>query len=157
MGMMDERLSPGVQDRHEPDGGAEMSGVSGDREQGVGGGAKEDAVDDGLVLEGDLGDGFWDREDDMEVRTVEQLRLSLRDPGRPRVRLAHRTVSVATAVVPDAPVLALVALLDMTAERGRATLRDGGHHPSLRSRAHRLGTRAERRAVAAKHVCHGGP
>jgi hypothetical protein len=62
------------------------AGVGGDRLQGLGGGAEEDAVDDRLVLERDLGDRpgtvktTWKYSDSRAVPSV------ARDPGRARVR-----------------------------------------------------------------------
>ena len=65
--MVDERLAPGVEDGEEADLGAEVAGVSGDRAQGVGDRPEEEAVNDGLVVGGDLGDGRGHGEDDVEV------------------------------------------------------------------------------------------
>ena len=67
VGMMDERLTPGMEHGEEADLGAEVAGVGGDRAQRLGDGAEEQAVDDGLVLGGDLGDRRGHGEDDMEV------------------------------------------------------------------------------------------
>ena len=64
---MDERLTPGMEHGEEADLGAEVAGVGGDRAQRLGDGAEEQAVDDGLVLGGDLGDRRGHGEDDMEV------------------------------------------------------------------------------------------
>jgi hypothetical protein len=46
-----------VQPRGDADAGAEMPGVGGDRDQGLGRGLEQQIVDDGLVLVGDVGDG----------------------------------------------------------------------------------------------------
>ena len=40
----------------EPDAGAEVLGVGGDGDQGLGGGFEQQVIDDGLVLIGDVGD-----------------------------------------------------------------------------------------------------
>ena len=56
MRMMDERLAPCVQHGEEADLGAEVMRVGSDRAERLGGGAKEQTVDNGLVLGGDLGD-----------------------------------------------------------------------------------------------------
>ena len=53
MRMMHQGLSPRVQHGEEADLGAEMLGIGGDGAQGLGGRAKEDAVDLRFVLEGD--------------------------------------------------------------------------------------------------------
>ena len=56
MGMMDERLAPGVQDGEEADLGAEVAGVGRYGAERLGDGPEEETVDDGLVLGGDLGE-----------------------------------------------------------------------------------------------------
>ncbi len=50
-------LTPGMEDGHETDLSAQMLGIGGDRAQSLGRRLEENAVDDRLVLEGDLGDG----------------------------------------------------------------------------------------------------
>ena len=54
--MMMQVLSPGVQHGHQPDLGAEMPGIGCDDAQRLGGCREQDAVDDGLIVERDLGD-----------------------------------------------------------------------------------------------------
>ena len=54
--MVGERRSPGVEHGGEPDAGAEVLGVGGDRDQGLGGGFEQQVIDDRLVLIGDVGD-----------------------------------------------------------------------------------------------------
>ena len=67
MRMMVQVLPPGVQHGNQPERGAEMLGVGGDEAQRLGRRLEQDAVDDGLVLEGDLGDRRRHGEDNMEV------------------------------------------------------------------------------------------
>jgi len=55
-----------VQDGEQPDFGAAMPGI-GDAQR-VGGGGEQDAIDDGLIVESDLGDRRRHREDNVEVR-----------------------------------------------------------------------------------------
>ena len=98
----------------------------------VGDGPEEQTVDDGLVLSGDLGDGRGHGEDDVEVLGGQQVRAAAFEPLGAGQRLAGRTVPVAARVVPDAPMAAVVALLDMAAERGGAALLEGRHHAVLR-------------------------
>ena len=50
-------LSPGAQDGHRPDLGAEMPGIGSDDAQCLGGGGEQNAVDDGLIAERDLAIG----------------------------------------------------------------------------------------------------
>lgn len=60
-------------------------------------------------------------------------------------------------VVPDARVPALVAPLDMAAERGGPTLLDRRHDAPLRGRQRGSGLVTIDIAVAAEHVRHGEP
>ena len=52
MRVLGQGLPPGMEDR----GDAEMAQISGDRDERLGGGAEQDGVDGGLVVEGDLSD-----------------------------------------------------------------------------------------------------
>ena len=124
-------LSPGVQDGDQPDLGAEMPGIGSDDAQRLGGGGEQDAIDDGLIVESDLGDRRRHREDDVEVRHRQQLGLSVGQPLSTRQPLALRAVPVAAGIIGDAKLAAAVALLDMTAQRGRAAGFDGAHNTAL--------------------------
>ena len=67
MRMMVQVLPPGVEHGNQPERGAEMLGVGGDEAQRLGCRLEQDAVDDGLVLEGNLGDRRRHGEDNVEV------------------------------------------------------------------------------------------
>ena len=54
--MVRHRRSPGMQHGSEADAGAEVLGVGGDGDQGLGGGFEQQVIDDGLVVIGDVGD-----------------------------------------------------------------------------------------------------
>ena len=155
MRMMDQRLAPGVEDGEEADLGAEMARVGGYRPERVGDGPEEETVDDGLVLGGDLGDRRGHGEDDVEVLDGQQVRPAPFEPRGAGQRLTGRTVPVATGVVPDAAMAAVVALLDVAAEGGGAALLDGRHHAALRRREGGSGPSPEGVAVAAEDLRHG--
>ena len=53
--VMGQRRAPGVQHADKADPGAEVLGVPGDGDQGLGGGLEQDAVDHRLVVVGDVG------------------------------------------------------------------------------------------------------
>jgi hypothetical protein len=72
MGMVDQRLPPGVEDGEEADLGAQMLRVGGNRAQGLGGRPEEDPVDHRLILHGDLGDRLGHGEDDVEILGVDR-------------------------------------------------------------------------------------
>jgi hypothetical protein len=71
-----------VQHGEEADRGAEVARIRGDGAQGVRGGPEEDAVDRRFVLGGDRRDRLRDREDDVKVLRVEQVRGAVLDPRR---------------------------------------------------------------------------
>ena len=71
--MMMQVLSPGMEHRHEADPRAQMFGVGGDLQEGLGRGAKEHAVNNPLVLEGQGRDHLRQREDDVKVFDRQQL------------------------------------------------------------------------------------
>ena len=83
---------------------------------------------------GDGGDLLRHGEDDVEVWRCEELGLSVLKPLGARQRLAFWAVAIAARVVRDALVAAGIALLDVAAQRGRATLLDRRHDPALRCR-----------------------
>ena len=69
-----------MQHRGEPDAGAEMRGIGGDRERGLGGGLMNRTVDQRLVLIGDVAQLCRQRVDDVEVGHGQQLGLALGEP-----------------------------------------------------------------------------
>src|SRR5215217_9190909 len=74
-------------------------------------------VDRSLVLERDRGDGRGQREDDMEIGRRQELDLPGGEPFGSCLPLALRAMPVATRVVGDAGLAAILAPLDMTAQR----------------------------------------
>ena len=131
MRVMHQGLSPGVQHGEEPDRGPEMARIGGDGAERVCGRVEEDAIDHRFVLCGDLGDGLGYREHDVKVLAVEQVGRPVLDPRGAGQRLAAGAMPIAAAVVPDPGVPAVVALLDMAAERGGAARRNRGHDAPL--------------------------
>jgi hypothetical protein len=83
---------------------------------------------------GDGGDLLRHGEDDVEVWHCEEFGSSVLKPLGTRQRLALWAVAIAARVVADALVAAGIALLDVAAERGRATLLDRRHDATLRRR-----------------------
>ena len=131
MRVVGHRRAPRMEHGGDADAGAEMPGIGGDREHGLGGGAEQQVVDHGLVLPGDVGDLGRQREHDMEVADRQQIGFARGEPVPCRRALAFGAMPVATAVVGDAAVAAVLARLDMAAEgRGAAGL-DRRHHLQL--------------------------
>ncbi len=85
--MMRHGRAPGVQHRRDGDPGAQVLGVGGDGEHGLGRGLEQQVVDHRLVLVGDVADRRRQREDDVEVGHGQQLGLaappSTLSPRRP--------------------------------------------------------------------------
>ena len=68
------------------DPGAQMLGIGGDSERGVGCRFEQEIVDHGLVLVGDVGDRRRQREHHVEVRHGQELGLAFGEPLRWRRR-----------------------------------------------------------------------
>jgi hypothetical protein len=154
MGMMEQVLPPGVQHGDEADLGPQMGGIGRDDPQGVRRGPEEDAVDPRLVLVRDGRNRLRHSEDDVEVLRVQQLGVPVLDPRGPGQGLALGAMPIATRVVANPVVVAVITLLDMAAEGGRPAVLDRGHDAPLggRQRAVLLGTIGV--AIAAEDVRH---
>src|SRR6266852_3396396 len=122
--MMMQVLSPSMEHRHESDPRAEMFGVGGDLQEGLGRGAKENAVNYPLVLEGQGRDHLRQGEDDVKVLDREQLSGALFEPHRSGCAPALRAMAIAAGTIRDRAVAATVALFDVATERCGATDRD---------------------------------
>ena len=123
--------APGVQHGGDADVGAEMLGIGRDRQHALGGGLEQQVIDDRLVVVGDIGDGPRQREDDVEVADRQQLRFTLGEPFPCGGALAFWTMPIATAVVGDDRVGAVLAARNMAAERRGAAALDCAHHLHL--------------------------
>ena len=100
-------------------------GFARDLEQGLGGRLKQQVVHHALVDERETGERLRHREDDVDVADRQQLLLASRHPRVPRRGQTLRAMPIATAVVREGRLRALVTAIAMPAERGGATLRDG--------------------------------
>ena len=155
--MMIEVLAPRVQHRRDADIGAQMLRIGGDGGQRLGRGGEQEAVDLGLVLVGDGADRCRQREDHVEVGDRQQLRLAGLQPRLRRRPLALGTVAVAAGVVGYARVPAVVAALDMAAERRGATELDRRHDAPLAEAQMTLVGGTPSGAVAAEDIRHLQP
>ena len=150
--MMGQRRAPGVQHGGEADAGAQMLRVGGDGDEGLGGGPEQEVVDRSLVLERDRADRSRQGEDDVIIGNRQKLRLAVFEPLPRRRRLTLGAMPVAAGIVGDAFVRAVLAALDVSAERGGATGLDRRHHLQL-GEAHVTGVGlAPRRPMGAKDV-----
>ena len=138
VGVVGHCRAPAVEHGGGADASAEMPGIGGDRQQRLGGRAEQQVVDDRLVLVGDRSDLGRQREDDVEVADRQQIGLAGGKPIPCRRTLTLWAMAVAARVVGDAAVAAILATLDMPAERGRAARLDRRHHLEL-TQAHMPG------------------
>jgi hypothetical protein len=84
-----------VQHGGEADARAQMPGIGGDGRQRLGGGAKQEVVDGGLVVERDLGDRRRQGEDDVVIGDRQQIGLALGEPLTRRCALTLRAMPIA--------------------------------------------------------------
>jgi hypothetical protein len=101
-------------------------GITRDFDKGFGTGAKQEIVEDLLVLQNQGGQMTGKREDHMSVARGEQFLTTRFDPAVTGSRLTLWTMAVGAAVIRDGgPMPAASALVDVTAESGGATPRNG--------------------------------
>ena len=106
-------------------------GVGGDGDERLGGCPEQEVVDGGLVLERDRADRRRQGEDDVVVGDRQELRLAVGEPLSCRRALTLRAMAVAAGIVGDALVRAVLAALDMSAERRGAAGLDRRHDLQL--------------------------
>ena len=154
MGMMGEGLPPCVQDRDHAGLGAEMFWVGSDDADRLGSRLEQDVVDECLVLESDRRDWRRHGEDNMEIGNGQQFGAAICKPLEARQTLALRAMPIAAGTLGDADLAAILAPLDMTAERRRSACLDRGHDLALIEGEPVALRSAKRVAVAAKNVRH---
>src|SRR5271169_3405530 len=120
VGMKEQILSPTVKDSEEADLGAQMFGIGSDGGQGLGRGSEQNAVDEIFVLVSHGRDLFGEREDDVKIVRLEDFRFPFFEPFRTRQGLAFGAMSIAAAIVAGTLEWTAVAVLEMTAQGGRA-------------------------------------
>jgi hypothetical protein len=123
-----EFLTPGMQNTEEADFCTEVLGIAGDFEESFCTGSEQEIVDDLLVLQDQRGQMTRKREDHMDVARWEKLLLTCCEPAIASSCLTLRAVPISTGVVGDGAMSAASALIEMSAERGRATPRHGQEH-----------------------------
>jgi hypothetical protein len=150
-------LSPRVQNGQDTDLGAEVLGIGGDLQQGFRGGLEENSVDHPRILQGDGTDCFREREDHVKVLDGQQLRCSRIQPSGRSRSLALGTMTVATRVVSDPLVSALIACLDVPAQCRSAAANQIIEDTTLLGRKRISKLVDERGPTAPDHIGHFGP
>src|SRR5258708_16155154 len=113
-----ELLIPSVQHAEEANLRTEMSRIASDFEKGFRTGAKQEIVDELLILQGQWCQLARQREDHMDVACREKLLATRCEPAVARPCLTLRTVPVAARVERDGAMSAASAFIEMAAERG---------------------------------------
>jgi len=117
--------APGMQHGGDTQACTETLGISGDGEQGLGGGFEQEVVDHGLVLISDIADRCRQGEHNMVVIYRQQVRLAVFQPAPGSAALALRTVAVAAGVIGDLDLCAAFTAQHVTTERGTAAAFNG--------------------------------
>ena len=131
VGVMGQCRSPGVQHCGDANPRAEVPAIGGDGQHRVRSRAEQQVIDHRLVLPRDIRDLRRHAEHDVEVADRQQIGLARRQPGARGSALAPGAMPVAAGVVGDPPVPAVVAGLDVTAQRGGAAVLDRRHDLEL--------------------------
>src|SRR5215467_4034186 len=132
VGMMQQVLSPGVQDAEEANRSTQMLRIGGDLQQGIRAGLEQKSVDFFFVLQSEWGQFMRESENHMEITDWQDFRLPSGDPAVACGGLTLRAVPVSARVIGDGLMPALGALVAMAAEGGRATTRNGVQHFDVR-------------------------
>jgi hypothetical protein len=149
-----EVLSPGVQDSHEADPGAEVPAISGNRQQCLRSSPEKNAVNDALVLKRDRSKHLRKGKDDVEVLDWQEFCLAGLEPLGLDQGLALGTVTIAARVVGEPFVPASVTLVPVAAQCGGPAKFDGAHDTSLARQQGRTMDFPVLRTVAAEDVRH---
>src|SRR5439155_9707994 len=129
MRMNFEFLAPGMQHAEEANLCAEVSRIASHFGKGFGTGAEKGIVEDLLVLQNQWRQGGGECEEHVQVAGGEKLTLARGDPPFPSSDLTLRGVAIAAAIVRDGGTMSAAgALIEMTAECGGATPRNGQQH-----------------------------
>lgn len=95
MRMVQQGLSPGLQDGDKADVGPQVFWVAGDGQQSLGGSSKQKTVEHSLVLQRQRAELIGQREDEVKVEDVEQVGAALLTPVCLSFGLALRTMAIA--------------------------------------------------------------
>ncbi len=113
-----EVLAPGVEYGEYSDACAEMAWISGDLQQGLGGGAKQQVVEQVLVAECERCQLPRQGEDDMRIHHRQQAGRLSGEPASASRGLTLGTVPVAAGEIGDVLIRTGIALLQVSAEGG---------------------------------------
>jgi hypothetical protein len=110
---------------------AQVLRICRDRLQGLGCRSEQQIVHLPFVLQAQLGEGFWQRKDDMKIFARQEFSLTFFQPRCSGQRLTLGAMAIRTGVVRVSFVAALITSFQVTAEGRCATQFDRAHHPLL--------------------------
>ena len=155
MGMQVKVLSPGVKDGEKTDRRAQMLRIGRNREQGFRYRAEQDAIDQAHVLKRQAADLQRQRKYNVEVRDRQQFGLPVGQPFGARHGLAFWAMPIAARIIGDdlmSAVVALLNILHVAAEGGRAAVANRFKGFSLTSAKHMSPSREEIAFIFAKNI-----
>jgi len=117
-----------MQNTEEADFCTEVFGIAGHFKKSFCTGAKQEIVEDLLVLQDQRGQMTRKRENHMDVARWEKLLATCCEPAIASSCLTLRAVPISARVVGDGAMSAASAFIDMPAERGGTTPRNGQEH-----------------------------
>ena len=121
-------LTPRVQHAEETDFRTEVSRIARDFEKRFGTSAKQEIVEDLLVLQHQWPQSVGQCEDDVQVAGREEFSSPRGNPSFPSRDLTLRAVAISATVEGDGLMPAAGALVEMTAECGGTAPRNGQQH-----------------------------
>src|ERR1700678_1824005 len=128
MRMKLQSLIPSVEHAEEADLCAEMAGIVGDLQQGLGAGVKQQLIDQSFVLQCEWSEVSRQCENNMHVAGGQQFPLPSLEPAQAGVALAPWAMPVTARVVGDGSMSAVRALIAMSAQRGGSAARNSQQH-----------------------------
>ena len=136
MGVVVELLSPGMQNGHHANGGADVLWITGDLDDGVGGGFHQEGVAVALVGAQYVSEFLGHRDSDVEIAARQHLELARRKPALGLISMAFGTAPVLAGMIGIDLGAALLAAPEVAAERFGAAGYDVGDGAPMR-RQHR--------------------
>jgi len=125
MWMKIELLAPTMQYAEKTNLRTEVFWVASDFEKGFRAGAKQEIMEDLFILQHQGSQATWQSEDHVQVARGEQFSLTRRDPAFPCGSLTLRAVPISAAIEGDGAMPAAGTFIEMTAQCGGTTTRNG--------------------------------
>src|SRR6266851_7542564 len=116
VGMSQQVLSPGMQDRKEANVCPEVARIAGHLEQGLGTGAEQEVIEDLLVLQRQWGELVRESEDNMDIGDGQKFVLTSHNPLVASAALTFRAMAITATVIRGGAIATARALIAMPAE-----------------------------------------